>query len=155
VVVAVVLAIGAAPFAWPHMFGHQQQSAAAGIQTTPSPNYNIYRGHRWYLQIPGSSSGYLDLESSDKIAFWNTQQQLLGTYNIESTGQLTVHWTGVSSGMVVFDQAVVDAMAPVGDTAPMFIRSTTPATLVLQIASHTLTFAEHYPEASGTQDTRI
>jgi hypothetical protein len=45
--------------------------------------------------------------------------------------------------MVVFDQAVVNAIAPVGDVAPTFIRSTTPATLVLQIASHTLTFAQH------------
>lgn len=69
--------------------------------------------------------------------------RLLGTYKIESTGQLTIHWTGVSSGMVVFDQAVVDAMAPVGDVTPTFIRSRTPATLVLQIASHTLTFAQH------------
>jgi|SRR5450432_1588117 len=140
-VAAVVIAVASVSFAWPRLFGHRQHTTAASIDTS-RPDYNVYRGHRWYLELPGSTDGFIDLGAGGAFTLWNTQQQLLGTYTIKASGQFIFKVTGVSSGKVFFDQAVVDAMDPIGN-APAFIRSTTPTALVLEVSGHTLTFAQH------------
>ncbi|MGI8416638.1 MAG: hypothetical protein ACR2P2_10650 [Nakamurella sp.] len=143
--VAAAVVIIASVVAWPHVFSSQQPAAAPSVHTTTrGPDYSVYRGHRWDLKLSGTSNsgGFIQLDKDGKITLWNTQQQELGTYTIETTGQLQTHWTGTSSGMVNFDQVVVDAMSPIG-SAPIFIRSTDPTTLVLETAGHRLTFTKH------------
>jgi hypothetical protein len=113
-------------------------------QATPGPDYTMYQGHRWFLNLPAPTPGFIDLGTDDKVTIYNTEQQLVGTYRIEDDGRFSIQITGVSSGRALgVDRAVVDAMDAIGVDQPMFIRSTDSSALVLEARSHTLTFTTH------------
>lgn len=136
-----VIFIKAAPTAWPNKFG-SHKLLAAPTQSPSGRDFDVYRGHHWYLKLAGPSSGYVYLDSGSQLVLWDTQQQLIGSYTIEATGRLVIHWTGVSSGKLAFDQAVVDALDGFGNDAT-WIRSTSPTTLVVEVAGRTLTFTQN------------
>ncbi len=120
-------------------------ASTSTTSATAGPDYTMYRGHRWFLTVEGTpvaDSGYLDLGVDDKIVLWNTQQQLIGRYTIEPTGQLKIQWTGLSSGKTTFNQAIVDILSPLGNNVPAFIRSTDPTVLALDVESQRLTFTD-------------
>lgn len=61
--------------------------------------YHAYAGHRWYLQLPTSSAGYIELGDAGVFHTYDTAVAFFGTYVITGTGRLVVHWTGgVSTG---------------------------------------------------------
>jgi hypothetical protein len=104
-------------------------------------------GHRWYLQLPTSSSGYIELDDAGVFKTYNTEIEFFGTYAMTGTGQLVVRWTGgVSTGTPQFDQTVVDALAPLNDFAKkidvpktMMIRPISATMFSLDVEGHTLT----------------
>lgn len=113
-------------------------------RATPRADYTIYQGHRWFLNLPAPTPGFIDLSTDGKVTIYNTEQQLLGTYGIEDDGRFSIQITGVSSGRVLgVDRAVVDAMDAIGNDQQVFIRSTDSSALILEAGSHKLTFTTH------------
>ena len=58
-----------------------------------SDRYHAYVGHRWYLQLPTSSSGYIELDGAGAFRVNDTSVEFFGTYVITSNGELRVRWT--------------------------------------------------------------
>jgi hypothetical protein len=114
--------------------------------------YHAYVDHRWYLQLPTSSAGYLELGKAGGFRVNDTGVEYFGTYAITGKGRLSIRWTGVSSGGGLGDQTVVNAFAPlVGDFSQTIVNkrnktavitSTSGARLSLDVEGHVLTFAE-------------
>ena len=117
---------------------------------TSSDLYHAYAGHRWYLQLPTSSPGYIELGDDGVFTTLDTEVEFFGTYRITGAGELIARWTGgISTGTPNFDQTVVDALAPLNDFAKkinvdktMKIRPISGTSFSLDVEGHILTFAE-------------
>ena len=125
---------------------HDRQSPHAS-----SDPYQAYVGHRWYLQPPTSSSGYIELDDAGAFTTYDTEEEYFGTYAITDTGQLVVRSTHASStGTPKFDQTVVNALAPLNKFATnnnsvpktMMIRPMNAASFSLDVEGHILTFSD-------------
>jgi hypothetical protein len=113
--------------------------------------YHAYVDHRWYLQLPSPTGGYIELGKAGGFRVNDTGVEYFGTYTITGKGRLSIRWTGVSSGGGLGDQTVVNAFVPlVGDFSQTInkmdetavITSTSGARLSLDVEGHVLTFAE-------------
>jgi hypothetical protein len=112
--------------------------------------YRSYAGHRWYLQLPTSSSGYIELGDDGVFKSYDTEGEFFGTYRITDTGELIARWTGgISTGTPNFDRTVVDALAPLNDFAKkinvdktMMIQPISETSFSLDVDGNTLTFAD-------------
>jgi hypothetical protein len=145
VVVTIVICVGLGLY-----LTHSRNSSRASSGSSASSDlYSAYAGHRWYLQLPTSSSGDIELGAAGVFTTYNTEEEFFGTYRITDTGQLIVRWTGgISTGTPNFDQTVVDALAPINDFAKqinvdktMTIHAISETSFSLDVEGHTLRFS--------------
>jgi hypothetical protein len=130
---------------------HDRNSSRASSDSSASSDlYSAYAGHRWQLQLPTSSLGYIELGDGGVFKTYNTEEEYFGAYRITDTGQLIVRWTGgISTGTPNFDKTVVDALAPLNEFAKpdvfdktMMMQPISGTSFSLDVDGHTLTFSD-------------